>query len=153
MSEDFFKVPKQERAVRLWIHPEGRVLGSIFVREQSLHHIGEETPVELLNQTEAFLVVHREDLDEYRFYNKSSIVRLEYQNSANENPDEEAIESELHMMDGSMMTGKICGTFPPDRRRLYDHFNKENDQFVPLNLEDGQICIINKNYIIYAKSL
>ncbi len=68
MSEDFFKVPKLERAVRLWIHPEGRVLGSIFVREQSLHHIGEETPVELLNQTEAFLVVHREDLDEYRFY-------------------------------------------------------------------------------------
>ncbi len=153
MSEDFFKVPKQERAVKLWIHPEGRVLGSIFVREQSLHHMGEETPVELLNQAEAFLVVHREDLNEYRFYNKSSIVRLEYQNYAEENPDEESIDSELHMMDGSLMTGKINGCFPPDRRRLYDYLNKEHDKFVPLNLEDGQICIINKKYIIYAKSL
>jgi len=153
MSAEFFKVPKSERSVSLWVHPEGRVLGSIFVRQQSLHHSGEETPAELFNQSETFVVIHREDLDEYRFYSKSSIVRVEYQEHADAAPDSEVIDCELHMMDGSLMTGKIRGAFPPDRRRLYDHLNKVDDLYIPLHTDDGHVSLINKSYIIYAKSL
>ncbi len=153
MSAEFFKVPKRERSVSLWVHPEGRVLGSVFVREQSLHHSGEETPAELFNQAETFVVVHREELGEYRFYSKSSIVRLEYQDQGDSEPGSEAMDCELHMMDGSLMSGKICAAFPPDRRRLYDHLNKGDDLFIPLHQDSGQISLINKSYIIYAKSL
>ena len=78
MTKDFFKVPKQAKSVILWVHPEGRVLGELFVREQSLHHKGVEDPVELMNQSEPFVVIHRDDVNEFRFYNKSSIVRVEY---------------------------------------------------------------------------
>ncbi|HEC28765.1 MAG TPA: hypothetical protein ENI65_04160 [Gammaproteobacteria bacterium] len=153
MAKDFFKIPKKERPVTLWVHPEGRVLGSIFIREQSLHHIGEETPVELLNQIKPFLVIHRDDLNEYRFYNKSSIVRLEIENPAENNAEEDSIECELYMMDGSLISGSIRGAFPPDRTRLYDHLNKEGDQFIPLHQDDNRVLLMNKKYIIYAKAL
>lgn len=153
MSEEFFKVPKLEKPVSLWVHPEGRVLGSIYIREQSLHHAGQESPVEVLNQPEAFIVVRRDDLDEYRSYNKSSIVRLEYEAQENGIPVTDSIACELNMMDGSQISGEIRGAFPPDQRRLYDHLNQEKDSFVPLHLDSGLICLINKKYIIYAKSL
>jgi len=154
MTKDFFKVPKQEKAVELWVHPEGKVLGSLFVREQSLHHVGQESPAELMSQTEPFVVIHRDDLNEFRFYNKSSIVRIEYTDAKEEqNTDEESLDCECHMMDGSLVTGSIKGCFPPDRRRLYDHMNSENFQFIPLRQNDNKVCLINKKYIIYTKSL
>lgn len=153
MSTDFFKVPKRELAVSLWVHPEGRVLGSIYIREQSLYHSGEETPAELFNQQEAFVVVHRQDLDEYRFYNKTSIVRLEYEDNGETMPGSETIDCQLHMMDGSLMSGSLSGVLSPDRRRLYDHLNTGDSTFIPLHGDNGVISLINKSYIIYAKSL
>lgn len=153
MSEDFFKIPKLEHPVTLWIHPEGRVPGTLFLREQSLHHIGVESPVELLNQAEPFVVINRSDLNEHRFYSKSSIVRAEYKHTMPDNPELDAIDAELHLMDGSMMTGQIRGSFSPDRRRLYDYLNKVEDQFVVLYQDQDQVALINKKYIIYAKSI
>ena len=152
MSNEFFKVPKKEREVVLWVHPAGRVLGSVFVREQSQHHIGEELPVELLNQPEPFVVVYRADLQEYRFYNKSSIVRIEFE-QAQMDMESDQLACELHMMDGSLMQGTIYVMFPPDKSRLYDYLNKQNDSFIPLYTSDSKQCLINKNYIIYARSL
>jgi len=155
MSKEFFKVPKKEKPVVLWVHPEGRVVGSVFVREQSLHHIGEEGLPELLNQPEPFLVIYRDDIKEYRFYNKASIVRIEYEYEyeAEVHAEEECISCEMHMMDGSLMSGRICGVFSPDRSRLYDHLNKEGDQYIALRVESGQVHLLNKNYIIYVTSI
>ncbi|NOY66071.1 MAG: hypothetical protein GXP13_01505 [Gammaproteobacteria bacterium] len=154
MTKDFFKVPKQAKPVTLWVHPEGRVLGEIFVREQSLHHIGLEEPVELMNQTESFVVIHRDELSEFRFYNKSSIVRVEYEMLAEEvELARDSLQCECHMMDGSLITGTINGNFPPDRRRLFDYMNNEHFQFIPLHQGEGKICLINKHYINYTKSL
>jgi len=153
MSDDFFKIPKLEHLVSFWIHPEGRVPGTLFLREQSLHHIGEESPVELLNQTEPFVVINRQDLNELRFYSKASIVRVEYQHTMPDNPDLDAINAEIHMMDGSLITGQIRGSFCPDRARLYDYLNKIEDHFVVLYQEQDQVTLINKKYVIYAKSI
>ena len=153
MTKDFFKVPKQPMAVTLWVHPEGRVLGDLFVREQSLHHAGRETPVELMNQPEPFLAIHRDDLDEFRFYNKSSIVRVEYTDTDESDINEESLDCECHLMDGSCISGSIQGNFPPERRRLFDHMNNEKFQFIPLHQDQNKLCLINKHYIIYTKSL
>lgn len=154
MSENFFKVPKQLCPVTLWVHPEGRVLGSLFVREQSLHHIGQESPSELLNQEDPFVVVNRDSPDELRFYRKSAIVRVEYH--ANEEYSKEDITpicTELHLMDGSMLLGEIRSPMPKDRSRLYDYLNKASDLFVKLHLDGDLITLVNKQYIIYAKNL
>lgn len=154
MTKDFFKVPKQPLAVTLWVHPEGRVLGDLFVREQGLHHAGLETIDELMNQSQPFVVVYRDDLDEFRFYNKSSIVRVEYDSPTDKlNDGGDSLDSECHMMDGSVITGIIKGDFPADQRRLYDHMNNEDFQFIPLRQDHSGLCLINKNYIIYTKSL
>ena len=153
MSKDFFKVPKSERPVAMWVHPEGKVLGSIYVREQSLHHIGEESAFELFNQEEPFVVLHRNDVDEFRFYNKSSVVRVEIEYPTDPDPEAESVDCELHMMDGSLLLGKVCGIPQPGQRRLYDHLNKDHQRFIPMYLDDGKLCLINKNYIIYARSL
>ena len=50
MSTDILKVPKLKQQVSLWVHPEGQVIGSLFVREQSPEHAGPETASEVLNQ-------------------------------------------------------------------------------------------------------
>jgi len=151
MTAEFFKVPKQAKPVTLWVHPEGKVLAEIYVREQSLHHIGIEEPGELMNQSEPFIVIHRDDLNEFRFYNKASIVRIEYDDAVES--AEDSLHCECHMMDGSLITGRINGNFPADRRRLYDYMNNKNFQFIPLHQGDGKVCLINKQYINYTKSL
>lgn len=154
MSQDFFKVPKTEKPVTLWVHPEGKVKGSLYVREQSLHHIGEESPYESLNQTAPFVVIRREQPEELRFYHKSAIIRVEYTSSDSMSaPDIQPMPCEIHMMDGSMITGNINTLLVPGQGRLYDYLNKDSERFVKLEMEDDLIYLINKNYIIYVRNL
>ena len=56
------KIPKKLKQVTLWIHPEGRVIGSLFLSLQSPYSSGEEAPLDALNQTDPFLVFNREEL-------------------------------------------------------------------------------------------
>jgi len=153
MAGDLFKVAKQERQLELWIHPQGRVLGSVFIREKSELHDGEESPLDLFNQPESFLVIHREDLAEFRFYNKSSIVRAKMDLTESQNSDQGVIATQMHMMDGSLLRGELRGVFTPDHSRLYDHLNADNGQFLCLYLEQNKIMLINKNYISYAREI
>ena len=78
MLRDQLKIPKKLKLVTLWVHPEGRVVGSLFLRPQSANRAGEEEPLEVLNTADPFLVLKRDQPDELRFYNKSSVVRVEY---------------------------------------------------------------------------
>jgi hypothetical protein len=154
MSDENLIVPKKQKQVSLWVHPEGIVMGNLFTRTQSNLHAGEEEPAEILNRKEPFVVIKREDPDELRFYNKSSIIRIEY----SEDEDVEVKESvhldcRLIMMDGSVLTGTIIEPMPPNKLRLLDYLNKTDDQFVKLHTEGGQIYLINKSYIIQAISL
>ena len=50
MSNDSLIIPKIKRQVSLWVHPEGQVIGSLFLREQSVNHAGTEVPIEVLNK-------------------------------------------------------------------------------------------------------
>jgi hypothetical protein len=146
-------VPKKLRHITLWVHPEGRVLGGIYVREQSAHHAGEEQPLEILNQPEPFVVVKREDPAELRFYNKRSIIRVEYDNpeeSVDEAMHETFLHCRLQMMDGSLISGTIQESLPPDRARLLDYLNRVDDGFIKLTSDEGAVYLINKAYIIHV---
>jgi hypothetical protein len=153
VNKKTLKVPKKLRHITLWVHPEGRVLGGVYVREQSAHHAGEEQPLEILNQPEPFLVVKREDPSELRFYNKRSIIRVEYDNEGEpggSSQDETFLHCRLQMMDGSFISGTIQESLSPDKSRLLDYLNRVEDGFIKLTTDEGAIYLINKAYIIHV---
>jgi len=153
MASDFLKVPKSLRSVVLWVHPEGRVLGSLYLRTRSEEHDGDEDPFELLNRDQPFLIVRREDPEELRFYNRAAIVRVEYEQAPVAVPDVRPFPCRLDLMDGSVITGLVNEPLPPDRSRLIDYLNQGEVRFLRLQLEDDQVCLVNKSYIIHAADL
>ena len=149
MDNEILKVPKILQAVSLWVHPEGRVTGSIYLREQSPDHAGSETPLEMLNLGVSFFVFRRDQPDELRFYNIKSVIRVEYADETPAKPGNiTQIECHLQMMDGSYIKGMIRESLAPDRARLLDYLNRSGEAFIKLHLDDGLVYLINKSYII-----
>jgi hypothetical protein len=148
------KIPKKLRQVTLWVHPEGRLVGSLFLNLQSKKYTGGEEPLEVLNQADPFLVCKRADPDELRFYNKASIVHVEYHEETLP-PSEgvEPLQCRLYMMDGAIIEGSIRRLLPPGRSRLYDYLNMDDEQFIKLYVENGNVCLVNKSYIVCATPL
>ena len=155
MSKDHLKIPKKLKEVTLWVHPEGRVIGALFLREQSVHHAGEEDPLEVLNQPEHFVVLQRDRPEELRFYNRASIIRVEYP-GAWPSDDAEAkatpLPCQLHMMDGSLIAGTIHEPLPPEHSRLFDYLNRSSERFARIYLDDQTTCLVNKAYIIQVSA-
>jgi hypothetical protein len=146
------KVPKKLQAVTLWVHPQGRVVGAIYLRTQSPTHAGSEQPLEALNVCGNFLVFNREQPEELRFYNIKSIIRVEYENEKNtsmltKSNDLSAIRCHLHLMDGAYIEGTICEALPPNHARLLDYLNHNDETFIKVHMDDGQVYLINKSYI------
>lgn len=149
MDNEALRVAKLLKPVELWIHPEGRVVGSIYLRAQSGHHAGLEQPQEILNQSESFLVLRGDPPDEPRFYSKRSVIRVEYRDdSPVDSPELVTLHCRLHMMDGSILIGAIKEILPPARQRLFDYINNVSEAFIKLYLESDGVCLINKAYIV-----
>ena len=151
VSNDLLRIPKNPSPVTLWVHPEGQVRGSLFVRQQSVNHAGQETPLEVLNQTEAFLVIQRESPDELRFYNRSAIVRVDYlEQEPFELPGAVSLPCEVHMMDGSLITGTVREPLAADRARLFDYLNRSEERFLKVHVDGNGVCLVNKSYVIHV---
>jgi hypothetical protein len=141
------RIAKALHQVSMWVHPEGLVKGAIYVT------VGEdsrtqEDPRHVLNTEKPFLVLYRDQPEEVRFYNRSSIIRVEYEGKQPEDEKVTIITCRIHMMDGSVIDGKIIETLPSDSARLYDYLNMVQERFIRLYTSDGQICMVNKSYII-----
>lgn len=149
MSTDELRVPKTQKTVTMWVHPEGPVVGSVFLTIQPKGGADAETPAEVLNDAAPFLVLFREDLGEPRFYNKRSIVRVQHPADPRPN-DTGAVEigCQLHMMDGSLLRGTIIEFLAPESSRLFDYINNESGNFVRIFTDDGYECLVNKAYIV-----
>lgn len=145
------KIAKALRQVSMWVHPEGLVTGSIFVTvgEDDGSH---EDPSYVLNDTSPFLVLQRKKPDELRFYNRASIVRVEYEGKKPTDLKYITLPCIAHLMDGSVIDGDIIEVLPNDRSRLYDYLNQVQERFVRLYTAEDQICMINKSYIIQVTS-
>ncbi len=133
----------------MWVHPEGQVMGSLFLREQSVNHAGVEEPIEVLNKDTAFIVLEREVDEQICFYNRNAIIRLEYEQTPSAGEAElKIIPCRLTMMDGALFDGEIRETLAPDRARLFDYLNHANARFIKLYIDNNQVCLVNKSYII-----
>ena len=152
MKNKILKVPKTEKEVSLWVNPDGMVKGSLFLLEQSHEHAGQEEPIEVLNQESPFIVVRLHNPEQLRFYNRTSIIRVEYphRDTGEKVGKQTIIPCSVYMMDGSILEGKIHETLPPERARLFDYLNKEKTRFIRLYLSDTEVCLINKAFINYV---
>ena len=149
MDREALRIPKRLREVTLWVHPEGRAIGSIFLHHQSNRYAGEEQPLEVLNHPDPFLVLKTDQPEQFRFYNKRSIVRVLYEDEETEEiPDMVELPCRLHMMDGSLLTGTIKESLPPEHARLFDYININNESFIKIHLENDEVCLMNKAYIV-----
>lgn len=156
-SNEDLKIPKKQKQVTLWIHPEGRVIGSLFLSLHSGSSDSEEAPLEALNHPKSFLALRRDDSNELRFYNKSSIVRVEHCKAQSDESDAleqiNLIACRLCLMDGSIIEGMIKRALPPDNARLYDYLNMPEERFAEVHIENDIVCLVNKSYIVYVKQL
>ena len=148
MKNDNLKIPKKLQTVALWVHPEGRVIGSIFLRYKSPDYGGTEQPLDVLNRCESFLVFKVDNPVGLRFYNIKSVIRVEYEaTDADRDSSVEPMQCHLHMMDGSLIQGTIQESLPPDHARLLDYLNQPEERFIKVHMDDGLIYLINKSYI------
>ena len=150
-NSEFFKVPKLKKQVTLWVHPEGQVIGEIFLLEQSSLHAGSEQPIEALNHDAPFIVISMEAPSQLRFYNRNSVIRVEYLESEFTHSESKTrIDCQIQMMDGSLLDGQIIEILPQDRSRIFDYLNHSQDRFIKLYTSDEEVCLINKSYINYV---
>ncbi|MGE3540163.1 MAG: hypothetical protein AB7N91_22335 [Candidatus Tectimicrobiota bacterium] len=149
-----YKIPKTLRQVTLWVHPEGPVVGSLFLSLYTKNSLGAEDPATVMNEATPFLVLRQTDPEEFRFYNKKAIIRVEYPQE--EDPPEEGMTTlycQMTLMDGSYIEGMVRCVLPPDHARLYDYLNLAHEQFAKLHLEDGRVCLVNKAYVMSVAPL
>jgi len=151
MTQKNLNVPKKRKEVTLWVHPEGKVIGSIFLRYECEFHSGEELPEDILNQSpppSPFIVLQHPLDNSPRFYNKQAIVRLEYEGAAPKQKEYSVqLPVRLYLMDGSIIDGDILEQLPVDHSRLFDYLNHHNDHFVRIFSTVQQITLVNKSYI------
>jgi len=149
MEENSLKIPKKPMPVTLWVHPEGRVVGAIFLHLPGADSGRGEQPLDVMNEATDFLVIQREPPEGVRFYNKSSIVRLEYWDGTEANDgDGRPLACHVTMMDGSMIDGALSKAAPLERSRLYDYMNDPSERFLKLLTGANEIILINKSYVV-----
>ncbi|PWT86129.1 MAG: hypothetical protein C5B58_01930 [Acidobacteria bacterium] len=136
------------------MHPEGRVLGCMFLTFPNPELGGAERPADVINNAVDFFVFKLDGTGEIRFYNKSSIVRVEYWDGESR-PDQGARPQpcRITLMDGALFDGEICKALPEENSRLYDYMNDTQERFLTLRLADGNVALINKTYIVCISSL
>ena len=154
MDDGALKVPKRQVPVTLWVHPEGRVVGSMFVHFPSPDSSHSEQPWDVINEAADFVAIRLDDPEEMRFYNKSSIVRVEYRDGATSLLAEgRPLPCMITMMDGSLIEGDICKATPVERSRLYDYMNDTGERFLKLRSHDVNVLLVNKSYVVYISAV
>ena len=148
--ENPLKIAKREQPVALWTHPDGLVRGAIYLQIAEPDGARGEDPWTVVNDPEDFLVVRRHDPDELRFYNKASLIRVEYVEAERYVADTgKDLPCRVHMMDGSVIDGAMRKSLPPEHSRLYDYMNTDNPRFLKLYVDGVSVCLINKSYVGY----
>jgi len=153
MGNEDLIVPKIECPVVLWVHPEGRVAGSLFLREGETE-VPEERVIDVLNHDQPFVVLKRSDPEEVRFYHRSSILRAEY--AARRPADTSGMilhRCQVGIMDGSLIEATLIRPAPPDRSRLFDFLNRDRERFLEVFSDEGETLALNKSYVIFVRPL
>lgn len=147
-------VPKLQRQINLWLHPEGRDVGSFSLQRKSAYYAAEEEPLEVPDNPSVFLVFILDDPEKFRFYNRVSIIWVKYINEKTQlKQDANEINIPyINMMEPSAIDGAFKESLSLDHSRLLDHLNKDN-RSVKIYLNVSVICLVIKLYIIRVSTL
>jgi len=149
MDDSSLKIPKKPMPVTLWVHPEGRVVGSIFLHLPGADASHVEQPLDVMNEKTDFLVIQRDPPEGVVFYNKGSIVRLDYWDAAEHScADGQPLPCRVTIMDGSVIDGALSKAAPIERSRLYDCMNDTSERFLKLRTGVSEIVLVNKSYVV-----
>ena len=148
MDNNSLKIPKKPMPVTLWVHPEGRVVGSIFLHLPGAD-ANSEQPLDVMNEKTDFLAIQRDPPEDVLFYNKASIVRLDYWDAGEALcGDGQPLPCRIMMMDGSVIDGALSKAAPIERSRLYDCMNDTTERFLKLRTGANEIVLVNKSYVV-----
>ncbi len=176
MADMRFAIPKLEFPVVLWVYPEGRAQGTMFLAGSEDEGWPAELPSDVLNHPEPFLVFRCALTGELRFYSKQAVMWVAYVRhltAVELDAELTEIAARLWMMDGTMLDGVIREALAAERRRLYDYINTLGQSFLRLyevhndrinkdllvnanwgsDVDRTAVCMVNKAYIVRVASL
>lgn len=109
---------------------------------------GPETPLEMLNRSEAFFVMNL-PTGEVVFICKAQVASVLYRSDLVAEPERETVARhiplEVMMTGGSEYRGEAVTELPPARSRALDFLNSQG-AFFELHTHDG-ICCINRSWV------
>ncbi|HXT14886.1 MAG TPA: hypothetical protein VN706_04610 [Gemmatimonadaceae bacterium] len=148
-----YRIEKVRRRVSLVMAGGERLHGDIFLQPTARYHSGPQEPLDLLNESDAFLPV---DMDgrNLSLVAKDQIIRVQYEErAADTEMDGVALASvEIHCTDGSVVGGTIRLETRADRPRLLDFLNGggDHERFLRLRMPNG-VCLVNRRQIAQVR--
>lgn len=129
--------------------------GDLHLQPSTLLHQGVETPLEMLNRTEAFFALSLED-GSVRLVAKDQTVAVSFGAGS---PDVESgslpvsasMRLEVLMADGREYLGEARADLPPNHSRPIDLLNIP-DRFFHL-VADGMIHYLNRSHVLHVRPL
>lgn len=149
-SYNTYRIPKREQPVELVVEPDGPIDGVLFLLPPGPDSGEGESPLDILNQDEPFLVV-RCGPDEIRCYNKRFIVEVRLREPPR--PDAETaprIRCRFRLHDGREVEGAVREYLPPEHARLIDYLNVVSGPFIRLECSAGVVSLLNKRFCVRA---
>lgn len=144
------RVPKHRAAVEVLLPGGACRPVALFLAEAAPGHAGPERPSDLLNGAGEFMPAFDEERGVMSFLQRGAIALLRVPRALEEDeadaltlPTEHEVE--VHLGDGTVLSGLVSFVRPPERSRLVDFLN-EAPPFFKL-LEPGSVALVNKRHV------
>ena len=148
-----YMIPKALRQVTLWVHPEGRVIGSLFLSFHTKNGPGLRILVPSSMRQRRFSCQRAEPEDSVSItkgpLSAWNTRRKRHRARRVRASRRYTVKCRSWMARSSQV---LCAIHPPNHERLYDYLNLSKERFAKLYLEDGNVCLVNKAYIVCVAS-
>ena len=150
-----FSIPRVAVPATLLLTAGARREGQIYVMERVPQHAGAETPLDMLNRTEAFFPFRASDDGAVLLVAKARTVMLSVpRDTSAEDPVRRSAAKqariEVTLADGSTLSGWATLELPEHHSRVLDYLNASADPFFAITTEDRH-QFVNRAHVLYAR--
>jgi hypothetical protein len=135
------RVPKKKNHLVVYFIGGGTVSGSVFLSQQSAYRFGEEQPIDLLNNPDAFFPFESEETESIRLIHKRNILWI----ASREEPAEDDVGKKerisIVFANGEKLIGDVIIQQPVHRSRILDFFNSCEGMFFQLRTESKSLYV------------
>ncbi|MBF5042233.1 hypothetical protein FGE12_07475 [Aggregicoccus sp. 17bor-14] len=144
-----YHVPKRRLPVQLTLVGGSRVHVQLFLSARASGHGGEERLEDLLNGPHDFLPAQEVGSGETLLINRAALVVARVTHGEVTDPPEEVGAGaehavQVHLLDGSVLAGRICYARPESSARLSDFLN-EPAPFLELQTSEGTVFVSKRH--------